>query len=79
MHYSDGPVNKDYLRAVFSRDNRAQQTSAASATESLPLITATTTMEYVSQRSHRASNMYGLVTLTAPSINRSLSSSNRVP
>jgi hypothetical protein len=78
MRHSEDPVNKDYLRAV-SLVIIVLNKLLLHQLPNQPLITATTTMEYVSQRSHRASNMYGLVTLTAPSINRSLSSSNRGP
>ena len=34
----------------------------------LPVITATTTFEYAAQPSHQQSNIFGLVTLQAPSV-----------
>lgn len=49
----------------------ARQASALSDLTTVPLITASTTLEFEGQFSHQESNIYGLVTLKAPPISRS--------
>ncbi len=55
--------------ARSSRIASAQQAATVSTSESFPLITVSTTLEFGGQISHEDTNMYGLVTLKAPSIN----------
>jgi Mg-chelatase subunit ChlD len=58
---------------------------SSSYTNTLPMITATPTLEFAGQASHRESNIYGVVTVKAPSIflpsesEASSSSLSRVP
>jgi Mg-chelatase subunit ChlD len=56
------------VRALSDRLASARQKANASANvaSNLPLITASTTLEYGAQVSHEESNIYGLVTLQAP-------------
>jgi hypothetical protein len=62
-------VDENAVKALSSRIASAQQAAASSTSESFPLITASTTLEFGGQISHEETNIYGLVTLKAPSIN----------
>ncbi|CAF0860364.1 unnamed protein product [Didymodactylos carnosus] len=63
------PVDEIAVRALSDRLTSARQAVVASSNtaSNLPLITASTTLEYGAQASHEESNIYGLVTLQAPS------------
>lgn len=60
----------------------ASRVSSAETSTSFPLITASTTLEFGGQISNQETNIYGLVTLKAPSIDpltNTEASSSRVP
>ncbi|CAF1184811.1 unnamed protein product [Adineta ricciae] len=60
-------VDEAAVRTVSDRIQAARQRAMNSTTE-LTLITATTTLEFGGQVSTEASNVYGMVTLKAPSL-----------
>lgn len=74
-------MDENHVKAISSRTTSTQQSSTAT---SFPLITASTTLEFDGQISDQKTNIYGLVTLKAPSMNSSSnneasSTSSRVP
>ena len=60
-------VNAAAVRALSERIQQARQRSIEGQLK-LPMITATTTLEFGAQESTKASNIYGMVTLKAPSL-----------
>ena len=60
-------VNAQAVRALSDRIQQARQRSIKGQLQ-LPMITATTTLEFGAQESTKASNIYGMVTLKAPSL-----------
>jgi hypothetical protein len=64
---SEDLVDEAAVRALAARIQAARQSAATSSTE-LQLINATTTLEFGGQVSTQASNIYGMVTLKAPSL-----------
>lgn len=62
----------DEAAATLVRDRvmatRQATIEAFGQTNNLPMITATTTLEYAAQSSQQQSNIFGLVTLEAPTI-----------
>ncbi|CAF1272589.1 unnamed protein product [Adineta steineri] len=74
-------VDEEAVRTLATSLTSAQQATASSnSTDTLPSITATTTLEFAGQPSDQEANIYGLVTVKAPSIFSSSSSSfSRVP
>ena len=68
-HYipsSEDLIDEQAVRALSARINDARRRSVEGLIE-FPLITATTTLEFGGQLSTKESNIYGLVTLKAPS------------
>jgi len=77
-------VDENTLRTLSSHMASTRAVAASSTSESFSLITASTTLEFGGQMSHQKTNIYGLVTLKAPSINPSTndeasSTPSRVP
>jgi len=80
---------EDLVDEVSVRELSARVTSARQAatstylTNNIPLITATTTLEYGAQKCDQESNIYGLVTVKAPPdilpLDSESLSSSRVP
>lgn len=67
----EDPVNEAAIQELCNRRNSVRQaatTSLGTTQEDLPKITVSTTLEYGAQPSHKQSNIYGLVTLQAPTI-----------
>ncbi|CAF3369228.1 unnamed protein product [Rotaria sp. Silwood2] len=64
---SEDLVDETVVRALSARIQAVRQRAANGTTE-LELITATTTLEFGGQVSTQASNIYGMVTLKAPSL-----------
>ncbi|CAF1320341.1 unnamed protein product [Rotaria sordida] len=64
---SEDLVDEAAVRALSARIQAARQRAANGTTE-LALITTTTTLEFGGQVSTQASNIYGMVTLKAPSL-----------
>ncbi|CAF1218627.1 unnamed protein product [Rotaria sordida] len=64
---SEDLVDEAAVRALSARIQAARQRAANGTTE-LALITTTTTLEFGGQVSTEASNIYGMVTLKAPSL-----------
>ena len=64
---SEDPVNEAAVRALSDRINAARRQSVTGHTQ-FPVITATTTLEFGAQESTKESNIYGMVTLKAPSL-----------
>lgn len=81
----EDPVDEEAARAVSDRITSARQAAISSNLTNISLITAETTLEFGGQLSNEESNIYGLVTIQAPSTSFSLvdessaSSSSRVP
>ncbi|CAM4862840.1 unnamed protein product [Rotaria socialis] len=67
MPSSDDSINQEAVTALSNRINAARQQSIEGHT-AFPLIIATTTLEFGGQESTKQSNIYGMVTLKAPSI-----------
>ncbi|CAF4355402.1 unnamed protein product, partial [Rotaria sordida] len=63
-------IDEVAVRELCDRLASARQAAVASLNDldNLPLITASTTLEYGAQFSHEESNIYGLVTLQAPTV-----------
>ncbi|CAF3200616.1 unnamed protein product [Rotaria sp. Silwood2] len=63
-------IDEVAVRELSDRLASAQQTAITSPneTDNLPLITVSTTLEYEAQVSQEESNIYGLVTLQAPTV-----------
>ncbi|CAF1309973.1 unnamed protein product [Rotaria sp. Silwood1] len=62
-------VDEEAVRTLSTRLTSAQQaTASSSSTDTLSSITATTTLEFAGQPSDQEANIYGLVTVKAPSI-----------
>ncbi|CAF3327152.1 unnamed protein product [Rotaria socialis] len=66
----EDPIDETVVRHLFEQFTIARQAAIASLddTDSLPLINTVTTLEYLAQSAHEESNIYGLITLQAPSI-----------
>ncbi|CAF1185361.1 unnamed protein product [Adineta ricciae] len=83
----EDPVDETAVQALTDRVSSARQAAATAASADTPTdrptITATTTLEYCAQPLQPASNIYGLVTLQAPSqiisLNDASSTPTRVP
>ncbi|UJR27383.1 hypothetical protein I4U23_008673 [Adineta vaga] len=63
----DDRVDEQAVRALADRIRTARQQSAGNHQE-MPLVTLTTTMEFGAQESTKESNIYGMVSLKAPSL-----------
>ncbi|CAF2688396.1 unnamed protein product [Rotaria sp. Silwood2] len=63
-------IDEVAVRELCDRLASARQAAVASLNDpdNLPLITASTTLEYGAQLAHEESNIYGLVTLQAPAV-----------
>jgi len=80
----EDPIDETSVRELADRVSIARQAALSSySTRNIPLITATTTLEYGGQASDQQSNIYGLVTLKTPPIILSsddeILSSSRIP
>jgi len=80
----EDPIDEVSVRELSDRVAAARQAAVSSySTSNIPLITATTTLEYGGQASDQQANIYGLVTLKTPPIILSsddeMLSSSRVP
>ena len=79
----EDPVDEVALQATAGRFSSTQPINILPDAFTLPSITVSTTLEFDGQLSDQQSNIYGLVTLKAPSISCSsgnrLSSTSRVP
>lgn len=64
---SEDLIDQEAVRDLSVRINAARQESIEDRT-GFPLITATTTLEFGGQESTKESNIYGMVTLKAPSL-----------
>ena len=64
---SEDRVDEEAVRALSARMQAARRTSADATTE-LASVTATTTLEFGGQVLNQTSNIYGMVTLKAPSL-----------
>lgn len=64
----EDPVDENSVAELSNRIAIARQAALSSySTADIPLITASTTLEYEGQTLDQQSNIYGLVTLRAPS------------
>ncbi|CAF4673575.1 unnamed protein product [Rotaria sp. Silwood1] len=63
-------IDEVAVQELSDRLASARQTAITSSnnTDNLPLVTVSTTLEYEAQASHEESNIYGLVTLQAPTV-----------
>ncbi|CAF4073033.1 unnamed protein product [Rotaria sordida] len=64
---SEDLVDEEAVRILSARINTARRQSIEGHTQ-FPLITVTTTLEFAGQESTKESNIYGMVTLKAPSL-----------
>ncbi|CAF3331631.1 unnamed protein product [Rotaria sp. Silwood2] len=64
---SEDLIDEEAVRILSARISAARQQSIEGHTE-FPLITAMTTLEFGAQESTKQSNIYGMVTLKAPSL-----------
>lgn len=64
----DNKVDERAVRSIAERIQAVRQRSANGTAEFIQLITATTTLEYGGQVFNEASNIYGMVTLKAPTL-----------
>ncbi|CAF4784558.1 unnamed protein product, partial [Rotaria sp. Silwood1] len=79
----EDPLDNIAVQTFSTRISSARQANILSNVTTIPMITVSTTLEFDGQLSYQESNIYGLVTLKAPSISwpseEDLSSISRVP
>ncbi|CAF3321541.1 unnamed protein product [Rotaria sp. Silwood2] len=79
----EDPIDEIAVQELSDRVSSARQANILPNVTTLPMITVSTTLEFDGQLSYQESNIYGLVTLKAPSISclsgDELSSASRVP
>ncbi|CAF5152022.1 unnamed protein product, partial [Rotaria sp. Silwood1] len=64
---SEDLIDEEAVRILSARINAARQQSIEDYSQ-FPLITTTTTLEFGAQESTKESNIFGMVTLKAPSL-----------